>query len=104
MNESSNGKYKYAGWHSQNGCVPQAQDGAPSVSNVESIVCHTSNPHDEASCRSATRPFWTGHPAELRGRLHGWRANHVDRLTLTDVLCRRHTDNLKEFVWAPLRV
>jgi hypothetical protein len=57
--------------------VPQAQDAFPSISNTPNdvglITSHHGLPDSyplatlitdgEASCRSATRPFWPGHPA-----------------------------------------
>jgi protein MpaA len=47
------------------GWVPQVRDDSSSAENVRSNVQSLLDTHDGASCRSATRPFWTGHPSEI---------------------------------------
>ena len=45
------------------GWVPTAQDVSPSARNqVNERLCFRLITEDEESCRSATCPFWTGHP------------------------------------------
>lgn len=45
--------------------VPKAQDASSSAGNLRLGGQSATDAHDETSCRSATRPFRTGHPSEM---------------------------------------
>lgn len=46
------------------GWVPKAQDDSSSALELKSSVPLIMDADDVASCRSASHPFWTGHPSE----------------------------------------